>query len=61
MIRITVTFPNEEAKALTAMCRGFKFDDAQYHLRDVRNVRPDHLCEAISRLLAALDATRKKP
>jgi hypothetical protein len=36
-----------EGKALCAMCRAWRFDDARHHLRHTHNVKPDHLCEAI--------------
>jgi hypothetical protein len=55
MIRITVDLRDGEAKALRAMCRRFTFDDALHHLHGVRNIAPDALCEAISRLRAVLD------
>jgi hypothetical protein len=54
MIRITIELQNPEAKALRIMCRRFRFGDAQHFLSDTPNVKPDHLCEAVTRLLNAL-------
>jgi hypothetical protein len=61
MIRIVVLLQDAEVKALAAMCRGFQYNDAQYHLRNARNVKPDSLCEAMTSLWNALESTRRKP
>jgi hypothetical protein len=56
MIDITLRLPDNEAAALLEACRRFRFDDAQNLVRGSRNVRPDHLAEAMTRILAALTA-----
>jgi hypothetical protein len=61
MIRIVILLQPGEAKALRAMCQHFHFEDAQHHLRHVRNIVPDSLLEAISRIRDALDAARDSP
>ena len=61
MICITIELREAEAKALRAMCHRFTFDDALHHLHGVRNVKPDSLCEAVTRLHAALNAARNSP
>jgi hypothetical protein len=58
MIRIIVELLPKEAKALREMCRHFQFGDAQHLLRHSPNVRPDTLCEALTRLREALDPPR---
>lgn len=61
MIRIVLVLEDPEAKALRLMCRRFQFGDAQHLLRHYPNVKPDSLCEAISRLRTALDAAANLP
>ncbi len=61
MVRLNIRLSREEAKALRIMCRRFQFGDAQYFLQSARNVKPDHLCEAISRLREALDDASDPP
>jgi hypothetical protein len=56
VIDLTVQLTPKEAGALKEMCRRFQYGDAQHLLRHGRNVRPDHLCEAVTRVLAALTA-----
>jgi hypothetical protein len=57
MIRIVILFPDAEARALAAMGRNFQFGDAQHLLRHSRNIRPDNLNSAVTRLFEALTAT----
>jgi hypothetical protein len=58
---LTVRLPPREARALAEMCRRFRFDDAQALLSGARNVSPSQLCEAITNILNALDATSRLP
>jgi hypothetical protein len=39
--------PGQRAVELAATSRGFRYDDAQHHLRYVRNLTPDSLREAM--------------
>jgi hypothetical protein len=56
MIRIVLGLNDAEAKALRAMCRAWRFDDAQHFLRHSPNIKPASLCEVITRLRDAFDA-----
>ncbi len=56
MIRVVVLLEPGEAKALRAMCRRFRFEDALHHLHGVPNIAPDALCEAVTKLGDAIDA-----
>jgi hypothetical protein len=56
MIRVVIEFPSREATALREACRRFQYPDAQHLLRHSRNVRPDNLSSAITRVLEALTA-----
>jgi hypothetical protein len=51
---ITVRLQSREARALAAMCRHFRFDDAQHLLTGARNVSATNLCEAVTSLHNAL-------
>jgi hypothetical protein len=61
MIRVVLLLNAVEAKALRALCRAWRFDDAQYLLRNTPNVKPDSLCEAITKVREALDAADDSP
>jgi hypothetical protein len=61
MIRVTLDLLPREARALREACRHFQFGDAQHLLRHSRNIKPDSLCEAITRLRDALDAAQDLP
>jgi hypothetical protein len=59
MIRVVVLLSSAETRALFAMTRNFRFDDAQHHLRHTRNLKADWLCEAISKLREAIEVARR--
>ncbi len=61
MIRVAVLLTEAELKALRTMCRRFQYGDAQHLLRHYPNVRPDTLCEAISKLRTVLDGAGDSP
>ncbi len=61
MIRIVILLQPGEAKALRAMCRRFRFEDALHHLHGVRNIAPDALCEAVTKLGDAIAAAQDSP
>lgn len=48
---LTVRLLPKEAKALTEMCRRFRYPDAQHLLRGAHNVTPTNLCEAVTCVL----------
>ena len=56
VIRIVIIFPDADARALTAMAQTFRFEDSQFLLRHRRNIRPDNLSSAVTRLITALTA-----
>jgi hypothetical protein len=61
MIRVVLLLQPGEAKALRAMCRRFRFEDALQFLHGVHNIAPDALVEGVSRLREALDAASDSP
>jgi hypothetical protein len=61
MIRVTLDLPPRAVRALREACRHFQFGDAQHLLRHSPNIKPDSLCEAVTRLRDALGAAQDLP
>jgi hypothetical protein len=57
---LTVRLVPKEAKALTEMCKRFRYPDAQHLLMDAHNVTPTNLCEAVTSVLNALTAASRQ-
>lgn len=61
MIRVVLLLQPGEAKALRALCRRFRFEDALHFLRGVPNIAPDAMIEAINKLREGLDTAGDSP
>jgi hypothetical protein len=60
MVHVILHVTRPQAVALAEASRRFQYADAQHLLRFTRNIKADHLCEAVTLLQRALSAAGVK-